>query len=363
MYVRAVGCRLVALGALVLGSGGGRWSSAQDVRLTVLRDHGGQVSWSPTGDNHIAYATKGADGYYDVHVADATGANDACLTCDTPGLPKRHVGGPSWHPRGRYLLLVVEKPEHPGTSYDAIPGFGGYSDIWCVTRDGRRAKRLTAIPVDADHGLLVPRFSPDGARVAWTERVARPKMFSLTQLAGYWALRVADFVETPAGPVLRNVKAYAPGGRAFHEGYGFTPDGRRLLFCSSMNQPSFWDEDIYSIDASTGGDFRKLTSGNYNEHAFCTPDGASIVWMTNRGSTRGGTDWWVMNADGSDKRRLTYFNEPGHAQDMGRAVWAGLGSFAPEGNRFVGDIQLNLITQEATIRLVDLVPRRPRPRQ
>src|SRR5262245_4202968 len=71
MSVRTVVCRVITLGALVLASGGEQWSSAQSVRLTVFRDRGGQVSWSPTGDDRIAYAAKGVDGYYDVHVADA----------------------------------------------------------------------------------------------------------------------------------------------------------------------------------------------------------------------------------------------------------------------------------------------------
>jgi Tol biopolymer transport system component len=100
-----------------------------------------------------------------------------------------------------------------------------------------------------------------------------------------------------------------------------------------------WDEDIYSIDAATGGGLRKLTHGNYNEHAFSTPDGKSIVWMTNRESTKGGTDWWVMNSDGSGKRRLTYINEPGNPQYASRAVGAGPGSFSPDGKRFVGDFK------------------------
>jgi Tol biopolymer transport system component len=126
-----------------------------------------------------------------------------------------------------------------------------------------------------------------------------------------------------------------------------------------MNQRSVWDQQIYTIDSASGGDVQQLTWGDYNEHAFYTPDGKSIVWMTNCQSKRGGTDWWMMDADGSRKRRLTYFNERGHAHDLGHAVWAGLGSFSPDGRRFVGDIQTNLVTQEAMIKIVELAPARP----
>jgi Tol biopolymer transport system component len=97
-----------------------------------------------------------------------------------------------------------------------------------------------------------------------------------------------------------------------------------------------------------------LTEKDYNEHAFYTPDGEQIVWMSNAEGTYGGTDWWMMNADGSDKHRLTYFNEPDNDQSMGSAVWAGLGSFSPVGDRFIGGMQLSLTTQEGRIVMVEL---------
>ncbi len=338
--------------AAILAAAGERRAAAQVARVTNFRDRGAQVDWSPTGDDRIAFAAKGGDGYYDVHLADPDGSNDVCVTCETPGLPRKHVGGPAWHPRGRYLALVVEKPVHPGSSFEALPGLGSYCDIWCVTPDGRRCFRLTDTPSDPDHGILIPRFSPDGRRLAWTERTKRPALGNLTQTFGYWALKVADLAETNAGLSLKNIRTFEPGGSAFYEGYGFTRDGKRLLFCSSMHRPTVWDQNIYSMDATTGGDVRALTEKDYNEHASTTPDGSSILWMSNKDSSRGGTDWWIMGVDGGNKRRITYFNERGHAHDMGQAVWAGLGSFAPDGTRFVGDVQLSLITQEATIKII-----------
>jgi hypothetical protein len=85
-----------------------------------------------------------------------------------------------------------------------------------------------------------------------------------------------------------------------------------------------------------------------------TPDGRRILWMTNQdnGAT-GGTDWWMMNADGTDKRRLTYFNQPGSGQYRGK-VWATDASFSPDGQAFIGYIQNNLITQRGPIVRVDL---------
>jgi hypothetical protein len=77
--------------------------------------------------------------------------------------------------------------------------------------------------------------------------------------------------------------------------------------------------------------------------------------MSNTDSKAGGTDWWMMNTDGSDKKRLTYMNEPKNAQYAGHAVWAGLCSFDPANtNRYIGGVQLDLVTQEGKIVIVDI---------
>jgi uncharacterized protein (TIGR03437 family) len=56
-----------------------------------------------------------------------------------------------------------------------------------------------------------------------------------------------------------------------------------------------------------------------DEHAHYTPSGNGIVWMSSKGNpppTGGGvsTDYWIMNADGTDQIRLTYFNDPSSPQ-------------------------------------------------
>jgi hypothetical protein len=48
----------------------------------------------------------------------------------------------------------------------------------------------------------------------------------------------------------------------------------------------------------------------YNEHAMHSPNGKRIVWMSGRENLKGSTDYWSMNLDGSNKVRLTDFNNP-----------------------------------------------------
>ncbi|MCW5907467.1 MAG: PD40 domain-containing protein [Chitinophagales bacterium] len=324
-------------------------------KVTTFREHGLDVSWDQSGSNRIAYSMKGADGYYDIYLAQPDGSNDTCLTCNHPLLPNKHIANMAWHPSGKWLVAVVEEAAHAGSSADALPGFGAYCDIWLISDDASKAFMLVDIPSDYDHGVICPRFSNDGKQLVWTDRKAAPNILDPKKTAGYWTIKLADFVlQGDTMPVVSNIRTLEPDGDAFYEVYGFSPDNSRLIFCSNMNKPSFWDEHIYTMD-TTGNDVKKLTDKDYNEHGFYSPDGSKIVWMSNTNSSKGGTDWWQMNTDGSNKKRLTYFNEQNNEQSAANAVWAGLGSFSPDGKRFVGGVQLSLVTQEGKIVMVDLL--------
>lgn len=323
--------------------------------VTTFRPHGLDVSWDQSGSNRIAYSMKESDTYYDIHFANPDGSNDVCLTCNSPLLPNKHICCPYWHPSGKWLLIVAEQLSHPGSSTDALPGFGAYCDIWVIRADGAKAYKIVSIPADMDHGVIAPRFSHDGNQIVWTDRKAQPNVLNPPQQAGFWTIKLADFKFNPSDsiPVVSNIRTIEPVSNAFYECYGFSPNDSRLVFCSDINKPSFLDEHIYTID-TLGNNLTMLTSTDYNEHAFYRPDGSKIVWMSSTKSTKGGTDWWMMNPDGTNKTRLTYFNEPGSGQYAGQAVWAGLGSFAPDGTRFIGGRQLSLITQEGEIMMVQI---------
>lgn len=323
--------------------------------VSLFREHGLDVSWDQSGSDRIAYSMKEADGYYDIHFANPDGSNDVCLTCNHPTLPNKHIACPYWHPSGKWLLMTVEKDTHPGSSTDALPGFGAYTDIWLMSSNGVKAYKLVDIINDYDHGVIAPRFSHDGKQIVWTDRKTQPNLLNPPQQAGYWVIKLADFKFNPSDsvPIISNIRTIEPVNNAFYECYGFSPDDSRIIFCSDMNQPSFLDEHIYTID-TLGGNLGKLTDKDYNEHAFYKPDGSKIVWMSSTKNSRGATDWWRMNIDGSNKERLTFFNESNNEQDAGHAVWAGLGSFSPDGKRFVGGRQVSLITQEGEIMMVTI---------
>ncbi|HEY6359292.1 MAG TPA: hypothetical protein VIX35_13710 [Vicinamibacterales bacterium] len=296
------------------------------------------------------YASRRASGLYELHLINPDGTDDVRLGANNPAMPQGHAGSPSWNPDGTWIAFSAEKPKHPGSHTDAIPGFGGYSDIWVITPDGEHVHQLTNEPNDPDHGVMIPRFSPDGRKLAWTARVAAPRFLSAKRAFGYWVLRVAEFVVADDGtPVVRNVRDYRASGDAFYELGDFSPQGDKLVFTSDYATGKWWESQIYTIDLMTSR-VEALTSSDYNEHPSYAPDGR-IIWMSDSGVRQlpgffmPGTDWWLMDADGSHKQRLSYMNAPGHAEFAGKSVWAGTVAWSADGRRFIGDVQTSLLTQ------------------
>ena len=90
------------------------------------------------------------------------------------------------------------------------------------------------------------------------------------------------------------------------------------------------------------GVINELTRESFAQAPTFTPDGKSIVYMTGAGADifpwqLQGADWWIMNVDGSDKRRLTFMNLRGHAESVGRFRLAGSLSFVSD-TAFFGDV-------------------------
>lgn len=118
------------------------------------------------------------------------------------------------------VLLLSPMPWTPATTQETrllrrptvsrdLVAFAYAGDLWVVSRDGGRARRLTATPgVETD-----PRFSPDGSHIAFTATVA-----------GNMDVYV---VPTSGGEPTR--LTYHPDADAVR---GWTPDGRRVVFAS-----------------------------------------------------------------------------------------------------------------------------------
>ena len=291
------------------------------VQLSGYYDNGGRVGWSPTGE-FIVFDRRGDDGGFDLYLTEEF-ETARCLTCNHADLPnqKRNYGQPVVHPNGRYIVFQAEKQEHGFVVPVATnPGAGVFNDIWIYDLETERARPLWEVQNDKHHGVLHPQFSKDGSMLSWSELYGGADFRHPGKGAGAWTLKVADF--SPDG--LSNIREYLPDEDVIYENHGFSHDGHWLYFSSNMkrSEPVNETTDIFRIHLETEK-VEQLTDEGYNEHAHLTPDGKYIVWMSSLGNGdthdfyRVGTDYWVMNVDGSGKQRLTHFNDPDHPHFRG----------------------------------------------
>ncbi|OHA92040.1 MAG: hypothetical protein A3J09_00890 [Candidatus Zambryskibacteria bacterium RIFCSPLOWO2_02_FULL_51_21] len=273
-------------------------------KVTVIRENGGRVDWLADKDL-IVFDAPHDGGFSDVFVMNGNGSGERCLTCNHPALPNKHMGNPAWHPSGEYVVFQAEKKEHPDSSELAKPGRGTYNDLWVIGIKGDKVWKLTDLPSPPATGVLHPHFSHNGKKLFWAQREKGGGLF------GVWSLKVADFDVVGGIPRLSDIKTYQPGKTPkFYESHGFTKNDRGIIFSANSEDQSETGFDQYVMDLATG----KLTNlvGTpriWDEHGQLSNSGRKIVWASSRDLTVPHLDLWTMNDDGSDKKRLTYFND------------------------------------------------------
>ncbi|MHB8417804.1 MAG: TolB family protein [Myxococcales bacterium] len=325
---------------------------------SIFEDGGFGANWFLGTDpavyayDKILYNKRSPDGHYNVFVVNADGSDDHSITYENPLLPGYNAGCANWSPSGNYIVFAAENSmgKDAGADSSAICGLGIYQDLWAILPDGGAAWQLTEGATNQAGGTMIPRFARDG-RVVWTQMTARAQGLG-AQVLGYWDLKIAQFEETGGGPRLTGVQTLQPAGsepQAFYESGDFSPDGNSYVFTSSYlsGKPAYANQ-IFRLDFD-GGTVTPLTSSQYySEHPRYTPDGKTIVWMANYQNAKGGDDWWLMNADGSNQRRLSSFNDPSSPEyRSGMVVITGSVAWDPTGTFFVGDAQYGATLLEA----------------
>ncbi len=151
---------------------------------------------------------------------------------------------------------------------------------------------------------------------------------------------MGDYVIHDGTPQLSNITSYKPGGEVIglRETHGFSPNDEKIIFSSIHDHGNWWAPDIYILELSTGATQRLTsTADHWDEHAQISPDGKKIAWITSEGfkefSGDSRNELWIMNADGSDKRRLTYFNQQGQLGYTGYGVACGDSVWSANGER------------------------------
>jgi TolB protein len=192
---------------------------------------------------------------------------------------------PAWSPDGRRIAFV---------SYRT-----GWPKLWVMNADGSRQRRLTR------------GYSKEGTPV-WTRDGSRIVFGS-----------IPDPPRPPGGPTFWSIRPNGTHKRPIRPGYGsppsWSPDGRHAVFSAICG--GGYGSCLYTSNAD-GSHRRQITdirTGDGEQPAW-SPDGRLIAWIN-------GAELWVMNADGSQPRRLV----PGPVPDTNDDS----PSWSPDGSRLV----------------------------
>ena len=174
----------------------------------------------------------------------------------------------------------------------------GHPQIYAVNPDGSDLHRLTNSESQDDF----PLWAPDGRHISF-----------LSNRGGNWDLWIMN--ADGSGPRrLTNTPS------ADEHSPAWSPSGKSLAFATDRDGG---DWEIYTVDLD-GKNPRNLTHSHGMDYSpNWSPDGKSIVFVSERD---GNADLYIMNADGSNQRRVT--NDPTR-EALGTAAWS------PDGHKLV----------------------------
>jgi Tol biopolymer transport system component len=242
-------------------------------------------------------------------------------------------GTPAWSPDGERIVFVSDRDGQQRR------------DMYVMDADGANAQRLTDTP---DAGELSPRYSPDGTRIAYIVDGAEGWSLWETTAQGTGARQLAGgyaFAEFPAWSpeadelffaAIERGEAAASGASSIYASSGdstahifsldmetldvrtvirtegidvcphLMPDGASLLYASTRTADNakhrIYLHDLDSDDTTGSSDAVLTDAAARSDYPDPSPDGARIVFTSDRD---GNTEMYVMNADGSEQRRLT----------------------------------------------------------
>ncbi len=250
-----------------------RQSDGTHRKLTANRIADFDAVWSPDG-SRLAFVRELGQGHA-VYVMDADGSDVRRLTrqVTTPEGQDSMDEAPAWSPDDRQLVFASTRS-------------GGETEIWRIDADGTDLTRLTRTAAFVgDHN---PVWSPSG-RSIWfdSDRVG-------VDNREVYRMR-------PDGTAVQRMTRTADG---IDDGVpDISPDGRRVVFSSTRDGG---DQELYTMTPN-GADVRRLGGSPLLDDVFpqWSADGSQVVYWTFSTVEGAASAVWVIDADGTDRRRVT----------------------------------------------------------
>lgn len=194
---------------------------------------------------------------------------------DTVIIPRPWVkSNPRYNPDGSKIVYACYYGDSMGLWMVNADG----SDLHCVLREGWKAD-----------------WSPGGNELVCVVYPFRPTPLVIADTSGTILTELPVPLTYSAGPIIS-----VPS---------FSPDGSKILF-EYQTDSLLENYDVYVINPNGGGLTRLTDDGGV--HPVWSPDGSKIAYVKydHWGSEEAGDgQLWVMNADGTGKRQLTFVRE------------------------------------------------------
>lgn len=268
----------------------------------ITRFSGGafQPAWSPDGSRLVFQrrfaAQRRPDQMYTMN-PDGSGARPLLSGCTRA---RRCLGddSPSFSPDGRRIAFQrvfgpIVKRTFPNPRFTDVIERAGRVDVMILDVASGALRRLKRYGSEPQPGVGKTSWSPDGTSLVFPIVTFKHRNKHSNEAT---AIHV---IKTTTGAQKR-ISPWALGG----ENADWSPDGRRIVFSSVGGHTP----DVYSVNADGTG-LKRLT--NVHDTNFgstqpaWSPDGRQIVFARDASRRFRGLQVVVMDADGTNQRRVT----------------------------------------------------------
>ncbi len=225
-------------------------------RLTNNTAHDECPSFSPDGQK-IAFVSN-RDGNFEIYLMNPDGSDQQRLTHSSED--ELHT---DWSPDGAKIAFSRYTDQ-------------SHANIFVMNADGSNVQQITRNSGEN----MRPDWSPDGTQILFNSNKDGNYEIYLMNADGSNQQRLTNTTAFEIFPQM-------------------SPDGNRLAYARLIPNPFYGEIHLRNLDGS--GDVA-LTRNSRSENPVWSPDGKQIAFQTSRD---GNFEVYVMNADGSNQRRLT----------------------------------------------------------